>query len=190
MCAAHRRSDAAATAVAPPSALPRAAGRRDRRRLARARRRGVEAGQDVVIGRDVVFDLGAGARVALGDGVALDDGCRLHVAAGGVVTIGAGTRLGARCAVTAQRAVTIGDRCLVADEVVVIDAEPRTADVERPVREQGLAARPIVIGDGVRVGPSAAILAGTTIPGGAVIGARAVVRREAQPPLPSPPRGA
>src|SRR3978361_1642578 len=56
----------------------------------------------------------------------------------------------------ARAAVTIGERCLLADEVVLIDARPRLDDVERPVREQGLEAAPIAVGDDVRVGPAAA----------------------------------
>src|SRR3954453_12312339 len=151
MCAAHRRSGAAAgggaetkavAALAPPSSLPRAAGWRDRLRLARARPRGVEAAAGVVVGRGVAFDVGPEGRVVLGAGAALGDGCRVHVARGAVVTIGAGARLGDRCAITARGGVTIGARCLLADEVVLIDAEPDVADVERPVREQGLAAVP------------------------------------------------
>src|SRR4051812_8896254 len=104
MCAALRRSESAfvadPAAVAPPSALPRAAGWRDRLRV---RRRGVEAARGVVVGRRVVFDVAPGGRVVLGEGVALGDGCRLHVGDGAVVTIGAGTRLGDRCVITARR---------------------------------------------------------------------------------------
>jgi acetyltransferase-like isoleucine patch superfamily enzyme len=172
MCAAHRRS---AAPVAPPSALPREPGRRDRRRLARARRRGVEAGERVVVGRGVVFDVALGGRVVLGDGAALGDGCRLHVAAGAVVTIGAGTRLGERCAIAAQERVTIGTGCLLGDEVVLVDAEPCTGDVERPVRAQGLHTAPVTVGDDVRIGPSAALLAGATVTSGSAVGAHTTV---------------
>jgi acetyltransferase-like isoleucine patch superfamily enzyme len=172
MCAALRRSGAP---VAPPSALPRGAGRRDRRRLRAARRHGVQAGDGVVVGRDVVFDVAPGGRVVLGDGVALGDRCRLHVAAGAAVIIGAGTRLGERCAITASERVAIGERCLLGDEVVLVDAEPRIADVERPVREQGLRSAPVTVGDDVRIGPSAALLAGARVEDGALIGAHATV---------------
>jgi carbonic anhydrase/acetyltransferase-like protein (isoleucine patch superfamily) len=160
-------------AVAPPSALPRAPGWRDRLRAWRAR--GVEAGRDVVVGRGVVFDVARGGRVVLGEGAQLADGCRFHVAAGATATVGAGTRLGDRCVVTAQRSVTIGARCVLGDEVVLVDAAPVTADVERPVREQGLAARPVVVGDDVRIGPSAALLAGGTVASGATVAAHAVL---------------
>lgn len=176
MCAALRRSESAyvgdPAAVAPPSALPRAAGWRDRRR---ARRRGVEAARGVVVGRGVVFDVARGGRVVLAEGVALADGCRLHVSDGAIVTIGAGTRLGDRCVITARRSVAIGARCVLADEVVLVDAAPVTDDVERPLREQGLEAAPVVVGDDVRIGPSAALMAGTTVAPGATVAAHAVL---------------
>jgi carbonic anhydrase/acetyltransferase-like protein (isoleucine patch superfamily) len=176
MCAAHRRSEAAFVsdpdALAPPSALPRAPGWRDR---LRARRRGVEAARDVVVGRGVVFDVARGGRVVLGEGAILSDGCRFHVAEGAVVTVGAGTWLGDRCVLTAQRSVAIGARCILGDEVVLVDAAPVVADVERPVREQGLAAAPVVVGDDVRIGPSAALMAGATVPAGTTVAAHAVL---------------
>jgi acetyltransferase-like isoleucine patch superfamily enzyme len=191
MCAAHRRSErdlpaaANAVVVAPPAALPRAAGWRDRRRLARAVRRGgvvVDGEPDlIVIGRRVRFDVAPGGQVVLGAGLTLGDGCRLHVGAAASVTIGAGTTLGERCVLTAHDRIAIGSRCLLADEVVLVDGNPSFEDVERPVREQGVAAAPIAIGDGVRIGPSAAVLPGVTIGAGATIGAHAVVSADVAP---------
>jgi acetyltransferase-like isoleucine patch superfamily enzyme len=189
MCAAHRRSDSASpvaeVVVAPPAALPRAPGWRDRRRLARAVRRGgvVIKGDDgaIVIGRRVRFDVAPGGRVVLGSGVALGDGCRLHVGAGATVTIGAGTTLGERCVLTAHDRITIGARCLLADEVVVVDGNPSFDDVERPVRQQGVVTAPVTIGDGVRIGPSAAVLPGVTVGANAAIAARAIVTADVVP---------
>jgi acetyltransferase-like isoleucine patch superfamily enzyme len=195
MCAALRRSEPA-VAVAPPTARPRRAGWRDRRRAARP---GVTAGRGVVVGRRVVFDVAPGGRVALADGVALGDGCRLHVAPGAEVSIGAGTRLGEGCVVTAHAGVAIGAGCLLADDVLLTDADPRFDDVERPVREQGLAATPIAVGADVRIGPAAALLPGVTVGDGAAIAAHAVVTRDvaagavvdgarvSPPPAPRPP---
>jgi acetyltransferase-like isoleucine patch superfamily enzyme len=187
MCAAHRRSERVSPAevvVAPPAALPRAPGWRDRRRLARAvRGGGVAVGGDgaIVIGRGVRFDVAPGGRVILGAGVALGDGCRLHVGADGSVTIGAGTALGERCVLTAHDRIAIGARCLLADEVVLVDGNPSFEDVERPVREQGVVAAPITIGDEVRIGPSAAVLPGVTVGARAAIGAHAVVTADVVP---------
>jgi acetyltransferase-like isoleucine patch superfamily enzyme len=172
--AAHRRS--APVAVAPPAALPRVPGRRDRLRVARAR--GVTAAGPVAVGRRVRFDVASGGRVELGAGAVLGDGCRLHVAAGAVVSIGAGAVLGERCVVVAHERVVVGARCLLADEVVLVDADHRFDEVERPVRLQGVRAAPVVVGDGVRIGPGAALLRGVHVGAGARIGAHAVVTRD------------
>jgi acetyltransferase-like isoleucine patch superfamily enzyme len=195
MCAALRRSerdspaadadaDADALVVAPPAALPRAPGWRDRRRIARAVRGGgvvVQGDGPIVIGARVRFDVAPGGRVVLDAGVALGDGCRLHVGAEGSVTIGAGTVLGERCVLTAHDRIAIGAGCLLADEVVLVDGNPAFEDVERPVREQGLVTAAVSVGDGVRIGPSAAILPGVTVGGGATVGAHAVVTADVAP---------
>ena len=55
-----------------------------------------------------------------------------------------------------------------------MDAEPEIGEVEVPVRLQGLAASPVVIGDGVLVGPGAVVLAGARVADGVVLGARTV----------------
>jgi serine acetyltransferase len=181
MSAALRRSGTAA--VAPPAALPRAPGWRDRRRLRAARRRGVEVepGAAVAVGARVVFDLEPGARLVLGAGVELGDGCRFHLGPRAEVVVGAGTRLGARCVLTAHERVTIGVRCLLADEVVVADVDHRFDDVERPVREQGVATSPVTVGDGARLGPGVAVLRGVAVGAGAQVGAHAVVTRDVPP---------
>jgi acetyltransferase-like isoleucine patch superfamily enzyme len=175
MCAAHRRSEP--LAVAPPAALGRAPTRRDAWRVRSARRDGVvfDDPSSVVIGAGVRFDLTAGACLILGAGVVLDDGCRFHLGPEAEVTIGDRTRLGSRCAVTAHGRIAIGAGCLLADEVVLIDANPAFADAERPIRVQGLTTAPISVGDGARLGPSVALLAGATVPTSGRIGAHAVV---------------
>jgi acetyltransferase-like isoleucine patch superfamily enzyme len=193
MCAAHRRSGSdspaaadadASVIVAPPAALPRVPGWRDRRRVARALRGGgvvVEGDGPIVIGARVRFDVAPGGQVTLGAGVALGDGCRLQVGAGASVSIGAGTALGERCVLTAHDRIAIGARCLLADEVVIVDGNPSFEDVERPLREQGLVSAPVSVGDGIRIGPGAAILPGVTIGDGATIGAHAVVTGDVAP---------
>jgi acetyltransferase-like isoleucine patch superfamily enzyme len=97
------------------------------------------------------------------------------------VTIGTGTALGERCVLTAHDRITVGARCLLADEVVLVDGNPSVEDVERPVREQGIVAAPIAVGDGVRIGPGAAVLPGVTVGAGAAIGAHAVVTADVAP---------
>jgi hypothetical protein len=177
MSAAHRRSEAAAAAVAPPSRPPRAPGWRDALRARRARRRGVVVGDGVVLGRGVRFHLGPGTSLMLADGVQLGDGCRFHLAPGAAASIGAGTVLGERCALSLQTGATIGAGCVLGDEVVLIDFEPIATDPEHPLREQGLNAAPITVGDAARIGPSAALLLGARVRPGGTVGAHENVSR-------------
>jgi acetyltransferase-like isoleucine patch superfamily enzyme len=79
--------------------------------------------------------------------------------------------LGERCALSLQSGATIGIGCLLGDEVVLIDFEPLASDPESAIRNLGLRKSPITIGDSTRIGPSAAILLGASIPSGAVVGA-------------------
>jgi acetyltransferase-like isoleucine patch superfamily enzyme len=131
----------------------------------------------VAVGRGVRFDLADGASLRIGDGVQLGDGCRFHLAAGAIAAIGAGSVLGERCALTVHSSATIGAGCVLGDEVVLIDVAPVAADPERPVREQGVSATPIAVGDGARIGPSAVLLGGARIAAGANVGAHATVSR-------------
>jgi acetyltransferase-like isoleucine patch superfamily enzyme len=163
--------------VAPPSAAPRHAGLWDRLRARRAGRRGATVGRDVAIGRNVVFDVTPGARVVLEDGASIGAGSRFHVRAG-EVRVGAHTMLGDHCVVVAHERVTIAPGCVLGDEVVVVDFDHRFDDVDRPVREQGIETAPVEVGNGVRVGPGAALLRGVTVGDGARVGAHAVVTKD------------
>jgi acetyltransferase-like isoleucine patch superfamily enzyme len=116
-----------------------------------------------------------GASVTLGDGVELGEGVRIEAIAG-PVRIGAGTRLGERCTLAATAGVEIGAGCSIGDLVLFADADPGIEDVETPVRLQPLRTTPIRIGDCVRIGAHAAILAGARVQDGAVVGSYAVVR--------------
>jgi acetyltransferase-like isoleucine patch superfamily enzyme len=129
----------------------------------------------VTLGRGLRFDLPPGATLTIGDGAQLGDACRFHLAPGATVTIGAGTILGERCALTIHTTATLGTHCLLGDEVTLIDLDPISTDPERPTREQGTTASPITVGDGARIGPSAVLLSGTSIPAGTTIGAHATV---------------
>jgi len=146
--------------------------------LARLRARGrLHAGRGVSVGRGVRFDLGPRARVVLGDGCAVGGRTELHVAAGSVV-VGPGARLGERCRITAYERIEIGARARLDDEVVLVDFDHDTADVERPVRLQGLLTAPVIVGEGAVLDRAAVVLRGVTVGPGARVGTRAVVTRD------------
>ncbi len=165
----------AGSAVPPTARVPG-------RRTLRHRVRGLLAGgrPGVVVqgaprlGRGVLLEAAPGARIVLGDGCVLLDGCRLHARAG-ELRIGAGAVLGERCTLVAHERVELGAGCRLGDGVVATDLAPVHADVEVPIRHQGVRTAPVRIGDGARVGPGAVLEAGAVVPAGDSVGAHRVL---------------
>jgi acetyltransferase-like isoleucine patch superfamily enzyme len=130
------------------------------------------------VGRRLRLDLEPGALVRLGDGARLGAGCRLHVGAGAVVSVGPGARLGERCVLVARERIDVGAGAVLGAEVVIVDFDHDLADVECPVRVQGLRTAPVRIGEGARVDDAAGVLRGVTVGDGAHVGVRSVVTRD------------
>jgi acetyltransferase-like isoleucine patch superfamily enzyme len=138
-------------------------------RLARLRLRPrVTVRGRVRLGRGVRVAVARGARVVLERGCRLDDGCRIE-ASGGTVRIGRGAHVGERAVIVALAAVEVGERAVIGDWALLCDAEPTFEDPERPTRLQPLRAAPVQLGDGARIGPHAAVMAGVTVRPGAVV---------------------
>ena len=89
-----------------------------------------------------------------------------------------GARLGARCAIACRERVTLGARCVLGDEVVVMDFDHGTADAERPVRLQGLLSGPVAVGEDARLDDAVVVLRGTSVGPGARVTTRSVVTRD------------
>jgi acetyltransferase-like isoleucine patch superfamily enzyme len=145
--------------------------------------------------------------VRLGRGSFLDQGVYLHACPQGI-SIGAKTcvmhnvelhvfnfrdlphafiRIGRRCfvgesvIVRGQGGVTIGDDVLIGPRAMILAVNHSFGDVTRPVIDQGITGRGIVIEDGAWIGAGATILDGVTVGQGAVVGAGAVVSRDVPP---------
>ena len=129
------------------------------------------------IGRGSVIQIGHSGRVSLGRWSWLGQGTKVRCHEG-VIAIGAKTVLGQECTISAYQSVAIGRECLIADRVMMIDFDHTAADVERPVREQGIYKRDVRIGDNVWIGYGAVILCGVTVGDNAIVGAAAVVTRD------------
>lgn len=129
-----------------------------------------------IIGRGTRIQIGKDARVEFGRWVWIgrDSKIRCHE---GRVTIGAKTVMGEECTISAYHRVEIGRECIIADRVMMIDFDHNVQEVERPIREQGIYKRSVVIGDNVWVGYGAQILRGVTVGDNAIIGASAVVTK-------------
>jgi acetyltransferase-like isoleucine patch superfamily enzyme len=124
----------------------------------------------------VHFEIGPDAKVLLGRWSWIGHGTKIRVHEG-VVSIGAKSVLGQDCTISAYQHVSIGRECIVADRTMMIDFDHGMAEVERPIREQGIYKRDVQIGHNVWIGYGACILRGVTVGNNAVIGTSAVVTK-------------
>lgn len=72
--------------------------------------------------------------------------------------------------------VEIGAATLIADWVYICDFDHVTADIDRPIKDQGIVKAPVRIGPDGWIGTKVSVLRGTRVGRGCVLGAHAVVR--------------
>ena len=128
----------------------------------------------------VKFEIGRGAVVRLGRWSWIGHGTKVR-AHEGVVEIGAKTVVGQECTISAFKHISIGRECVVADRAMFIDFDHGMAEVERPIRLQGIYKRDVRIGHNVWVGYGACFLRGVTVGDNAVVGTSAVVCDDVPP---------
>ena len=128
------------------------------------------------------MDLGHG--LTTGTGVRLDAEPQ-HADAPVLLTIGSDVKMNDNVHIGAAHSIRIGDRVLLASKVFITDhnhgrysgdephSDPRVPPSQRP-----LIVAPVVIEDDVWVGEFVAILPGTTIGKGSIIGSMSVVTRD------------
>ena len=149
-----------------------------RRALVRARSRGrVKLGAGVRLGARVKLEAAPGARILIGEGCRLREATRLHAVAG-EIRVGSRTRLGERCVLVALAGIEIGEDCRFDEAVLVVDTDPVYADVETPIRLQGVRSEPVHIGADVVAYRAAVVVRGVSVGEGARIGAHAVVTHD------------
>jgi acetyltransferase-like isoleucine patch superfamily enzyme len=143
-------------------------------------------------------------QIRLGSGVYLDQGTYLHGCGQGItigaetcvmhgaelhvfdfrdlphafIHVGNGCFIGESVVIRGQGGVQIGNSVLIAPLAKILAVNHVYSDPSRPVMDQGISGRGIVIDDGAWIGAGAAILDGTHIGAGAVVGANAVVTRD------------
>ena len=126
---------------------------------------------------DVKFEIGRDAKVVLGRWSWLGDGCKIR-AHEGVIEIGAKSVLGQECTLSAYQHISVGRECIIADRTMMIDFDHGTAEVERPIRAQGIYKRDVRVGHNVWIGYGACLLRGVTVGDNAVVGTYAVVTKD------------
>lgn len=98
--------------------------------------------------------------------------CHLIANDGGKIIIGSSNFFNYNVSITSLSKVQIGDRCKIANNVVIIDHDHDFRNAN-----QGYKLGDVIIGDDVWIGANAIILRGVTIGNGAVIAAGAVVTK-------------
>ncbi len=94
------------------------------------------------------------------------------------IRVGRGTFIGESVVIRGQGGVSIGDSVLIAPQAKILAVNHNFADVLRPVIDQGITGKGIVIEDGAWIGAGATVVDGVRIGKGSVIGANAVVTKD------------
>jgi acetyltransferase-like isoleucine patch superfamily enzyme len=131
----------------------------------------------VFLGKRLQLQIGRRGVVRFGRFVWVGDGTKIRCHEGEVI-IGRKTVLGQECTISAYQHVRIGEQCVIADRAMFIDFDHGMAEVERPIRVQGIYKRDVDIGSNVWIGYGACILRGVKVGDNAVIGTNSVVTRD------------
>ena len=124
----------------------------------------------------VKLEIGRNATLRIGRWAWIGHASKIRVHEG-EVSIGAKTVIGQECTISAFQHVSIGRECIVADRVMLIDFDHGVAEVERPIRVQGIYKRDVRVGHNVWIGYGACILRGVAVGDNAIIGTSAVVTK-------------
>ncbi len=129
------------------------------------------------LGPRLQLQVGRSGRLRLGRFVWIGHGTKIRCHEG-TVEIGRKTVIGQECTISAYQRVSIGSECVIADRAMFIDFDHNVADVESPIRKQGIYKRDVVVGNNVWIGYGAQILRGVTVGDNSVIGSGSVVTRD------------
>jgi acetyltransferase-like isoleucine patch superfamily enzyme len=131
------------------------------------------------IGPGCRLQVGRNAVLELGRWSWLGHGCKIRCHEGRV-SLGAKSVMGQECTISAYQHVLIGQECVIADRVMLIDFDHGSAEVERPIRLQGIYKRDVNVGNNVWIGYGACILRGVTVGDNAIIGTNSVVTKDVE----------
>lgn len=131
----------------------------------------------VFFGKRLQLQIARGATVRFGRFTWIGDGTKIRCHEG-VVEIGPKTVFGQECTISAYKRVRIGEQCVIADRAMFIDFDHGVVEVERPIRQQGIYKRDVVVGSNIWIGYGACVLRGVRVGDNSVIGTNTVVTRD------------
>ncbi len=152
----------------------------------------IEIGSGVYIFRGVYIDGGGYSdkklslenknnKICLENGVAIERNVNIGALGGTFIHIGQNTFIGPGTCIAGPGDIKIGKNCLIAAQSGIFANNHNFADMELPIREQGITRRGIVIEDDCWLGSGVKVLDGVTIGKGSVIGANSVVTKDIPP---------
>jgi acetyltransferase-like isoleucine patch superfamily enzyme len=147
-----------------------------RRLLTKAGRRWRTDGL-LFLGRGLEIEIARKGEVRFGRFVWIGDRTKIRCHEG-EVEIGAKTVIGQECTISAYQRVRIGRECVIADRAMFIDFDHGVVETERPIRQQGIYKRDVVVGSNVWIGYGACILRGVSVGDNAIVGTNAVVTKD------------
>ena len=154
----------------------------------KARLRGLLANvfPGIKIGKRTMIEPGAKLRTQYGGTIKVGSGSIIYRNAlllthGGDIVIGDNCTINPYTTIYGQGGVYIGNNVRIASHCSVIPANHIFSDPERPIFQQGLSKKGIVIEEDVWMGSGVKILDGVTVSKGCVIGANSVVTKSTQP---------
>lgn len=101
----------------------------------------------------------------------------------GTLTLGNKVVLGRDNTFNGYLDIEVGESTIIADWVYVCDFDHVTADLDAPIKDQGIVKTPVRIGPDTWIGVKATVLRGAFIGRGTVVAAHAVVRDGVYPDL-------
>lgn len=131
----------------------------------------------VFFGRRLELEIAANGRVEFGRFVWIGDKTKVRCHEGRV-EIGSKTVMGQECTISAYQRVRIGEQCVIADRAMFIDFDHGVVEVERPIRQQGIYKRDVIVGSNVWIGYGACVLRGVSVGDNSIVGTNSVVTKD------------
>ncbi|HEX2467776.1 MAG TPA: acyltransferase [Solirubrobacterales bacterium] len=131
----------------------------------------------VFFGKRLGLQIGKRGTIRFGRFTWIGDGAKIRCHEGEVI-VGDKTVLGQECTISAYKHVRIGEQCVIADRAMFIDFDHGAAEVERPIRVQGIYKRDVDVGSNVWVGYGACVLRGAQVGDNSILGTNSVVTKD------------
>jgi acetyltransferase-like isoleucine patch superfamily enzyme len=140
----------------------------------------VKIAKGVRIGSRVLLKNWNGGKIIIGKRTCIEDNAML-LSMGGDIIIGDDSTVNPFTIIYGQGGCRIGNGVRIAAHCTIIPSNHQFQDISRPIFEQGLINKGIVIEDDVWIGTGVRILDGVRIASGCVIGAGSVVTKSTEP---------